>query len=113
MGRRWTASEECAVVIRIGRQSIPAIARRLGRTERAVRHWCDDHHVCATRDEWVTSGVAAKLTGYTPQGLTKMARSGRIRAHRIPGGRWWLFSPDTLPVKHQGASSDRRAITRS
>jgi len=37
--------------------------------------------------------MAAKLMGVTPQWITSLARRGKIKARRVPGGRWWLFDP--------------------
>lgn len=50
-----------------------------------------------TRQDWVTSTVAAELTGLSAQWLTQMARAGSVRARRVPGGRWWLFDMEALP----------------
>lgn len=100
--RPWT-TDECHFVsshIRIWR--VETIAARIGRTPKAVRRWCERNRVAATRDEWVTSGIAAEMTGLTPQGLTKMARAGRVTAQRVPGGRWWLFRPSGLPRRTIG-----------
>lgn len=112
-GRLWSVDEAHFVSARIRLWTVGAIARHLGRSERAVRHWCERNRVAPTRDEWVTSGIAAELTGLSPQALTKAARAGRVRARRVPGGRWWLFDPASLPVRlnseRAGSSSAGRA----
>lgn len=72
------------------------IARRLGRTVRAIEDICKKHHIAATRHGYLTSTEAARKTGLSPQYLTELARAKKLRAIRIRGGRWWLFNPKTL-----------------
>lgn len=96
-GRRWTVDDEWVVLTRVRVWRVETIARRLGRTPKAVRRWCERNRVAPTTDEWVTSGIAAGLTGLSPQRLTALARAKRIRARRVSGGSWWLFDPARLP----------------
>lgn len=76
------------------------LARRIGRSERAVKRWCAKERICASKSCacWVPSGVAAEMTGYTQQYLTGLARQRRIRSHRMPGGQWWLLHTASLPL---------------
>lgn len=90
-GSPWTLAEDFALMGMIGTMRPATIARRLGRSERAVIRRCNRLHLAASKDGVVTSGVAAQLTGLSPQYLTRLARQGRIPARRMPGGRWWLF----------------------
>lgn len=98
-GQPWTVAEAEEVVRRLTTWRLATIARRLGRSEKGVRHWLWRHRQAPTLQDLVTSGLAAELSGYTPQHLTALARAGRVRARRVPGGRWWLFEPTTLPRK--------------
>lgn len=95
----WSRAEELLVIQEVDRLRTETLARRLGRTPKAVRRWCERNRVWATDGGRLTSGWAARASGYTPQALTAMARAGRIGARRVPGGRWWLFDPDALPRK--------------
>ena len=97
--RAWTLPEDVALMGMVGRLRPAAIGRRLGRSERAVLKRCQRIGISPCRNGWVTSGRAAALTGRTPQALTRAAREGRIRAHRVPGGRWWLFNVLDLPPR--------------
>lgn len=97
--RRWRPDEEAFVRAAIAYMTVPTIAARLGRTPKAVLRWMERHRVYPTRTgDYVTSGVASRLTGLTPQELTALARERRIRARRVPGGRWWMFDTEDLPM---------------
>lgn len=96
-GRPWTRQEAVFVTTWLPYRTVPAIAAALGRTEKAVRRWCERHGHYATTELLMRSGRAARLAGCTPQRLTALARAGRIRARRVPGGRWWLFAVADLP----------------
>lgn len=94
--RRWS-EEEIQLVSDWMLMRTPAeIARRLGRSLRAVEQICVKHHLYATRQHYVTSREAARITGLSQQWLTELVRTKRLRAIRIRGGRWWLFNPKTL-----------------
>ena len=73
-----------------------AIGRKFGRSAYAVYQRSRRLGVWPTREDWVTSGVAAQITGFSQQWLSKLARIGKVRARRVPGGRWWLFDPRQL-----------------
>lgn len=92
-GKRWTYDEEDFACQRLHIWTPEAIARRLGRTPAAVARWLYTWRQGPTRQTWLTSGQAAKLAGCTQQWLTRLAKAGRARARRVPGGRWWLFDP--------------------
>jgi hypothetical protein len=86
---------------------LETIARKLGRSQRSVYkrgYW-------PTRDEYLTSGQASQVTGYTPQYLTSLARKHKIKAHRVPGGKWWLFNARHL--RHKGYAASVAAPARA
>lgn len=90
-GERWTWAEDATLTLNVQRQSVETLARRLGRSPRAVRKRFRRLNLAPTRDEWLTSTQAAAVMGCTPQWVTHLARQGRIRARRVPGGAWWLI----------------------
>lgn len=95
--RRYTPEESEFVIARLPYWTLGAIAAHLGRTTESVQKWCWRNHQSATRQHLVTSGQAAELTGWSQQWITSLCRRGQIRAHKKPGGRWWLIDPDQLP----------------
>jgi excisionase family DNA binding protein len=95
-GTRYSVEQECLIVDHITLWRKETIARRLGKSRSAVRAWCWRHGINARSRHLMTSGQAAKYVNRSCQWLTELARSGRIKARREPGGRWWLFSADTL-----------------
>lgn len=76
--------------------TIGQIAEQLGRSPRSVKGWCWRHGQSSRNQDQLTSGDAARMLGVSCQYLTSLARTGRLKAHREPGGRWWLFDPDAL-----------------
>ncbi|MCC6312671.1 MAG: hypothetical protein IT337_01560 [Thermomicrobiales bacterium] len=96
-GKHWSAAEELTVIALVDRLTVAELARRLGRTEKAVTRWRERHGVYPTTAGWLTSGWAARESGYSAQRLTALARAGKTSARRVPGGRWWLFDGDDLP----------------
>jgi len=107
--RRWRPDEEAFVRAAIAYMTVPTIAARLGRTPKAVLRWMERHRVFPTRTgDYVTSGVASRLTGLKPQTLTALARAGRVRARRVPGGRWWMFDTEELPMDEFAQLADAR-----
>lgn len=95
-GRRWTADDEWVVISRLTRWRVETIARHLGRTPKAVRRWMERTGQYPQTQDLVTSGVAAEVTGRSPGHLRRLARTGRVRARRVPDGRHWLFDLDEL-----------------
>jgi excisionase family DNA binding protein len=54
----------------------------------------------AVGDNWVTTGEAAELTGYSDAYVRWLANQGRIRAHKV--GRDWLVNlEDVMSHKAQ------------
>lgn len=101
--RYWTDEEEEFISSYVTVWTPAAIARALGRTEKAVIQYIWRHHLSPTRQHLVTSGVASEISGLSQQRLTTLARQGRIAARRVPGGRFWLFDPERLPEKRRAA----------
>jgi excisionase family DNA binding protein len=48
---------------------------------------------------WMTTAVAATLTGYTPAYLRRLSSQGRIRAQKV--GRDWLLHRESLLAYHK------------
>ncbi len=44
---------------------------------------------------WITAEEAEELTGYNPDHLRRLARSGKVPARKL-AGRVWLFARDAL-----------------
>ena len=96
--RTWTIEEEYFMLAHLTVWSDAAIARHLKRTEEAIKRYRWRLHQHSFNQHLIASGLAAEITGLTPQTLTKMARKKRIKAKRKPGSSRWLFYPDALPV---------------
>lgn len=84
------------MIVNRRRLTLATLARHLGRSPKAVEQWCWRHGCFPTRGSWYTSGEAARRTGLSPQWLTALCRERRIRARRVPGGRWWLIAPEEV-----------------
>lgn len=94
--RRWTPEEEQRAVDLLTTKTKAEIGQELGRSRRAVeQHLCRIHQHARNQD-LLTSGQAAEACGLSAQYLTELARAGRVKAQREPGGRWWLFDPEGL-----------------
>lgn len=107
--KAWTLEEVDYVKDNISLMRRSSIAMKLGRTEKAVARWCEKARICPTHDTWITSGWAAEMSGVSPQYLTRLAREGRIKARRVPGGRWWLYSPEHLATFRRSSRSGSQA----
>lgn len=94
MSRLWTADEEFILILRRENWKVETIARKLGRTPKAVLMKARKLNCWPTNGELMTSGEAAKISGYTQQWCVKLAKKKKVKAKRTPGGRWWLFSPE-------------------
>lgn len=92
----YTTEEREYIFNRLTSWGEDAIAKHLDRSVRSVQKQKVKYHQHALNQELVPSGVASQVTGYTPQGLTKMAREGRLKARRKPKSKWWLFYPPEL-----------------
>lgn len=95
--RRWTEEEDQFLSDHLHYWSRGAIGRHLGRTAKAVEQRMARARLFPTRLHLLTSGEMSRLTGLSPQHLTALARVKHIRARRVPGGRWWLFSQEGRP----------------
>lgn len=99
-GERWTADEIAFASGRLLTWTPQQIAAKLGRTVAGLRRMLWSRRLSVTAASgFVTSGAAAKLTGFSQQHLTALARRGIVTATRIPGGRNWFFAPDALPLR--------------
>ncbi len=105
--RRWTPAEEEYLAAQLTRRPRAQIARRLGRTEKAVARYCERRGWYPTRMDRLTSGMLARETGLSPQRLTALARAGRLAARRVPGGRWWLFDQPCARASLSRSTSSR------
>lgn len=102
MGRRWSRADDALLRERIAVWPVARLAAALDRTPQAIRARCWRLRLRCASAGWLTSTQAARLSGYTQQHLTTLARRGRIAARRVPGGRWWLFAADSLPCAIAG-----------
>jgi len=103
--KRWSSAEQYLLLRHVGIWTPRRIAQALGRTEKGVGQYCQQHGIWPCKQRWLTSGAASLRCGLSPQYLTQLARAGRQKAHRNPGGRWWLF--DTAAVQ---ALAERRRV---
>lgn len=59
-------------------------------------------------EDWITTQEAVELTGYNPDHLRELIRSGRIRAKKF-GQVWQVSRTDVLAyLKAAGKSEDKR-----
>lgn len=96
-GKRWTAAEAISAALWVGRYRDATIARKLGRTPKAVRQWRERQRLFPSTQEWLTTSQAAELAGVSDRAMRRWARAGRVNAHRLPGGRRWLIDPASVP----------------
>jgi hypothetical protein len=98
--KRWTAEEIAFACDRLVSWTPARIAAHLGRTVPGLRRMLWSRRITfAMGSGFVSSGEASRLSGFSRQQLTYLARRGVIVATRIPGGRNWYFAPDALPMK--------------
>ena len=97
---RYSLNQEMEIVQKVHCVSDAAIARRIGKSPRAVYNWRMRHHVYPTKRHLITSGEAARILGVTQQWIVKLAKARKLHARRTPlsfnnasGRRWWLFYP--------------------
>jgi excisionase family DNA binding protein len=57
---------------------------------------------------WITTAEAGELTGYSIEYLRRLARKGKVKAHKV--GRSWLFDKEDLEEHQQTARRGRPAI---
>lgn len=84
------------MIVNRRRLRVETLARRLGRTPKAVLRWCERNRVFPCRGSWWTTGQAAQVTGLSPQHLSALCRQRKLRSRRVPGGRWWLIAPEEV-----------------
>lgn len=95
-GRRWTATEECNLIAWRRRYTVPELARRLGRSPRAVVQYSYVHRCYPWDGSWYTPIEVARLLGLTRQCVTGWCARGVVRARRVPGMRRWLIDPASV-----------------
>lgn len=89
---RWTEAEIQTLAELVTRRSRLAIARQLGRTPRAVEAMQQRRPgLWATQQDAVTARQAAQIIGVSHTVMYRWLAAGRLRAHRLPGGRVWLI----------------------
>lgn len=94
--RRWTAADACNLIAWRRRYTVATIARRLGRTERAVVAYSYAHRCYPWDGSWYTPIEVARLLGVTRQCVTGWCARGVLRAQRVPGSRRWLIAPGSV-----------------
>ena len=95
-GRRWTPDEEAFVILNRRRLTVAALARYLGRTERAVLSWCYRNNCWPWTGSWYTPIDVARLLGVSRQHICRLCTRRVIRARRVPGMRRWLIPPEEV-----------------
>jgi len=110
---RWRDDEIDLLGALVTKCTRVTIARKLGRTPRAVEAMQQRRRgLCPTQQVYVTARQAALRVGLSPQYVETLCRRGRIKAHRVPGGRWWLVSDreigrlsDVMDRRHPAATA--------
>ena len=75
-----------------GRRSNRWIAQRIGCTPRQVYNRCNHYGIAPTQSQGcVTASQAARVLGMTPQGVARLCRTGKLRAHRNYQRRRWDY----------------------
>lgn len=95
-GRRWSAADETLLLRERRRLTVPELARRLGRSERAIITYSYLHRCYPWDGSWYTPIEVARLLGVSRQYVTRLCAAKRIRARRVPGMRRWLIDPDDV-----------------
>jgi excisionase family DNA binding protein len=94
--KRWTYGEEFSLILLRTSYRIETIAKRLERSYWAVYQKSRKLGCWPTKCEFLTSGQAAEMTGYTQQWIVKLVKQKKVKAHRVPGGKWWLIDVESL-----------------
>lgn len=83
--------------------SIERMAREVGIAPRTFENWIWRLRWRKTEWRgWYTTGAAAKVTGLSPQWLSKQCRAGALHCRRTrksprhPGRTWWLICPEDV-----------------
>jgi excisionase family DNA binding protein len=94
--KKWSADEDFCLILWRSIYKPETIAKRLGRTVYGVE-WRSKKLKCwPTKDDLLTTGQASELTGYCTEWLARMAKTGKIKSRKVPGGKWWLFKQEDL-----------------
>lgn len=94
---RWTEDEIELLASLVTRCSRLTIARRLGRTPRAVEALQQRHPgLWATQQTCVTARQAGMLAGISHTVTYRLIQRGELRCRRVPGGRWYLVTDEEL-----------------
>lgn len=93
--RHWTEDEVGYVARHLLTAKLETIARRLGRTPRAVQALQSRlaGRLAVTRQTHLTARQWALEHGWSPQYAATLCRRARVPARRVPGGRTWLIAP--------------------
>jgi len=102
--RKWTAEEDFILILYRQTWTNKTIAKKIGRSIKAVENRSRRISCWPTTGDLMTSGEAAKMSGWSQQYCTMLAREKKVKAKRVPGGRWWLFDP----VQFQNYLTKRR-----
>ena len=98
-GEPWTHEEDCYLSDRVGYDTYAEIARTLGRTVGAVYCRAMETHNTPMQAGLLTTTELADLLGCSVQYVARLARQGRIPAHRVPGGRVWLYPLEAAGIE--------------
>lgn len=79
------------------------IAKHLGCCEHAVRRIISAWGLAPQDQDWMTVPDAARLAGISENSLRRKASHGIVRAKKIPGKRFWIVDPATLPIQDEAA----------
>jgi len=104
-GEPWTHEEDCYLSERVAYEPYAEIARALGRTTSAVIHRAAETHNTPMQAGLLTTADLADLLGCSVQYVARLARQGRIPAHRVPGGRTWLYPLEAAGVEPVDAAT--------
>jgi len=99
--KRWTYDDQCFASTHVTSLTYAEIAARMGRTERAVRHWCERSHNTPLNMHLMTTTEVAEEWGVSVQYVARLARQGKLPARRVPGGRRWLFDPERVSSRQK------------
>lgn len=96
MNNRWSAEEDFILILRRQAWRPETIARKLGRSVKAIENRSRRTGCWPTKGDLMTSGEAAKISGWSQQWCIKLAKREKFKAKRVPGGRWWLIDPGSF-----------------
>lgn len=110
---RWREDEIQLLADMVTRCSRLTIARKLGRTPRAVEAMQQRRPgLWATQQTCLTARQVAIECGVSHTTMYRMIHDRRVRCHRLPGGRCWLLGAREvrrLRARFSGAASPAAA----